>query len=562
MGSEELENLLKLHPELLSILNNIQKTKEILDNNLGPKIIGLISGNEEDRLFLEERFNQTKIFGAGSKIVSVREETRKGNFLGTLLFYKKLKEFDYLNMLLKDKTVLCGMVFGKGERLSPITHAFDNMKPSMPTFNSIKVSDRIIQETTIESALRFFSLVSSYLESKGFSGILDKWGDEIQIPGREFSYQKNDSFKEYDIIKMVSEQTVNPDNAKEKDWVGYDEDNNMTMQIPRRPIEKFQELAEKGLVKVKNRNYVCGISLGPVAISYRLLDISLEVFKDELETKGVYFDFDPYFLMALTLANKQNGRIEWEKARDNGINKLDEMMIKNKYGFDFFSKVKSIIDIYEKNYLKKLIVKVVDLDNLYWADIGQHKSMRETFMSLKENTREGFISRQIAQIPHEKDINGNIIVNSVIGKNVSITNSVIINSRINKGMINDSVIIDCHYHHADINNSFTVSDRVFKIKSHKNSGSIRSLSNRELIIPESSRHVTIILPEGSFSFTVEEKHDLRNEQNMAFPVNNNKYSFRELYDLVSKHQRKELNEKREKLEKEILDIISLAENNI
>lgn len=535
---------------LNKILENIKKTQEILKFGKGPKIIGFISGNESDRKYLNTRFNRTQIFN-DAEIISVLEETRKGNFLGTLCFYKELEN---LNIPLDDKIILCGFVFGKGERLFPITNTLKNMKACMPTAKSIKKENFLEQEILIEGALKFFSLITNYLDNKGFKGIVNKWGDEIQVPGNDLE-SLNVDYNDADIVKFISEQTVTADTAKNKDWNSYDNEGNLTRQIPRRPIEEFEKLYQKGVVKKNEKGeYVCGISTGSVAISHKLIKVASEILEDEIEKNGTYFDFDPYFLMALPLTNEPDGREIWEQERDEKINELDNMMIPNKYGDDFFDKITNIRKIFENRY-GKLKLKIFDLGPLYWADLGLHKAMRKNFMNLLKDDSEGFISREIAEIPHNKDENGNRIINSKIGKTI-IENSIIINSKIVKGNIKNSIVIDGIYYNVDLNKSFTISDRAFSLKAEENSGSIKTISSEHITIQQGTRHVSIPLRERNLNFTVDEEEDLRDKTKLSIPIKNNEISFRELGEIIDKIDFEEFQESREKAEKKVITFIN------
>ena len=547
------DELLQKYPEIADILKNIKKNQEIIDNDLTPGIIGLITGSEENRKYLEKRFQRSNIFKS-SKIFSTHEEMRKSNFLGTLLFYNKLKR-TFLDI--KDDVILCGMVFGKGERISPITHALRNMKPIIPIAKTIKIKDRLEQEILIETALRYFSLVSHYLKERGFKGILDKWGDEIQIPGIDL-FSNHEDLTDCDLIKVVSEQIVNPQNSKEKDWVSYDDKNNLLRQIPRRPIEEFDKLFDSGLVRKNEKGeYICGVSLGPVAVSYRLLDLACEIFKEEIDKKGVYFDFDPYLIMALALTQSKDGKIFFENERDKKIDELDNMIIKNQYGNNFYDKVKYLKEEFERRYNKKLIMKVLNFGKVYWGDFGQHKAMREYFMGLKEESREGYISRLIAGIPEEKDEFGNRIVDSIIG-DVYIRDSVIVNSRIEKGIIIDSVVINGIYYKAELTNSFSVGDKAYSIKINKHSGSINTLCLDHITVPENHRHVSVALKDGVKHFIIDEDNDLRCELNMNHPVCLNDRSFRSLYKDVEDITTEESEEITFSIEGQLIEKIKLT----
>jgi hypothetical protein len=547
---EELKQKLILeNPELGIVLDNIKKNQGILESGKGPAIVGLISGNINHKKYLDDRFNKTKIFHG--KILSVLEETRKGNFLGTLNFYDNLKKS---GLDFKDRVVLCGMVFGKGERLYPITNVLKNIKPSMPTPKTVVTEEGIDQETIIESALRYFSLTSSFLEEKGFRGILNKWGDEIQIPVVDLSLNNAD-FKNTDVVRFVSEMVVTPYYAANKEWVAYDKDNNFTRQITRRPIEEFEELHREGIVeKNDDGSYVCGANLGPVAVSYEFLEIALEIFKEELEREGFYFDFDPYFLCALPLVMEENGREIWNKERKEEREKINKMIIPNEYGEDLFGKLQSFVKKFEEVYDRSLNMKVVNLGDTYWADFGLHKTLRKNFMDLLEDTKEGFIGREIAGIGHIRDENGNIIVNSDLG-GADVKNSVIINSKILSGRVSESVIVDSLFKDVDFSKSFSIGDRVVTMKSREGGGSVKTLSKDPVVVEEKIRCVSVPLKEGVFCFKVHEEEDLRDINKLEKAILNNKISFRDLWKAVDEMGFEEHEELRKRVEKEVLEYI-------
>lgn len=561
-----MDNKTKLkHDEtLLRILNNIDYARKISRDNQSAKIVVVVSGNELDKLTWDKRFSETgkDLFNkdGNTTILSLQEKVGKkrkeGNFLGTLLAYINLKEIlQNEKKPYRDCVILMGMLFGRGERMSPFTQIEGDRKPAIIVSSQTISSNKHL--AAIEEALFYFVPVAKYLEMCGFRGILDKWGDETEIASIDLSEKpaKKSEFSGYDVIKCVSVVRITEELAKEKDWIISDLFSNVTAVLPRNEkavlVSRLNQLGVKPPV---NGEYYAGVSLGPVAVSYDVLDIAVEVFDYEIYKNGIYIDFDPYFVMALS-TNRKNLCL-WEEAETNDKG-LKSLLYKVP---DFFFKVQQIKRIFEERYNRKLRFKVLDLgDHIFWADIGQHYAMREKYLSLNENNRNGEISRKLENIADKRDARGNIIKNSHIDKNISVHYSIIINSTLTgTGKIEKSVIKDSRLHNPFFTGAFSVLSfrPAGSVHLHDQSGLYRSIGGKDLELKQGMRHGTLITKTRVFDMMISESTDLRDrDQTYNIPIFNNEISFAEAYDEMFGVSEEELEERRRTL------IRSLSEKN-
>ncbi|MCK5450532.1 MAG: hypothetical protein KAI70_02055, partial [Candidatus Omnitrophica bacterium] len=547
---------MKDDPNLKEIIKNIDEARRLCSVNESVKIAVVVCGSEADRLNWDQRlkdinkhiFNKDSSTLTLSLLEKVGNKTREGNFLGTLLAYSKIKHPATLkNVPYRECVTLMGMLFGRGERMSPITMVEGDCKPAIRvTPKSLKIGKRLQAFTAMEEALLYFTPVAKFLERRGFRGILNKWGDETEVASINLTNvpTTDAKFGEYDLIKVVSVSEIKKELAKQKDWVVFDEEYTVVGQVHRGDKKKIiKQLTKMGIKPGVEGKYYGGISLGPVAISYDLLDVACEVFKEEVMAEGVFFDFDPYFIMALAMAPEQ--REVWQKKCE--VN--EKMRALMKMMPDFFEKVQELKRVFKSTYGRELNIKVLDLgENIYWADVGQHRAMRKKYLALNDDTREGFIARKLSGLQDKRDKNGNIIVNSKVSPNVVIKNSVIVGSDIaGKGEILNSVIVDTEFDDVCMNDAFSIrSTRLGKTVLKENSGIYESLGADDFVLDEGMRHVSILTGEERIDLEVSEETDLRDKENTYdVPIFNNKISFDEAYDIMKGVSMEELENRRD-----------------
>lgn len=535
------------------ILKNIDYARRISLDNQSVKSVVVVSGNELDKLTWHKRLLKTgkNLFNSdgSTTILSLQEKVGKkrkeGNFLGTLLAYIKLKEiFQDEKIQYSDFVILMGMLFGRGERMSPFTQIEGDRKPAIIVSSQLISSNKYL--TAIEEALFYFAPVAKYLEKHGFRGILDKWGDETEIASIELSDKPATGleFSHVDVIKCVSVVRITDSLAKEKDWVISDSSDNVTAVLPRNDKAVIvSQLDRLGVKPSPDEEYYAGVSLGPVAVSYDVLEIAVEVFDNEIYKDGIYIDFDPYFVMALSTSRKNFHLWEEAETNDKSIKALVSKVP------DFFLKVQKIKRIFEERHRRKLRFKVLDLGgDIFWADIGQHIAMRKKYMSLNEDNRMGEITRKLENISEKRDSRGNIIINSRIDKDISVEYSIIINSTLTGiGKIEKSVIKDSHLHNPVLNNAFSVLSirPAGTTHLHEESGLYRSIGNTDLECGHRMRHGTLITKTKVFDMMVSEQTNLRDrDHTYNIPVFDNEISFAEAYDEMFGVSEEELDNRR------------------
>lgn len=559
------ENIIAGNPTLKAVLDNIEFAREASETNQSPGIVGVVSGNEVDQKNWSARLKKMarRLFNSdgSTTVVSLQEKigekTREGNFLGTLLAYRKIKEIaEREGVEYRDFVTLLGMLFGRGERMSPFTQIKGDRKPSIQvTASSIDIDGVKVAMTAIEEAMMYFTPVAVYLERRGFRGVLDKWGDETEVASVDLTGMPEDPLElaDNDVIKIVSVLKITDELAEQKDWVVFDEEGNMVAVLSRNKKDVLvEQLRKLGIKPRDDGEYYAGVSLGPVAVSYPVLDIAEKVFAAEIEKEGVYFDFDPYFLMALAMPDDPE---QWRQAvaQDKGLQNMEKMVP------DFFSKVQTVKSIFSAEYGRPLNLKTLDLGaDVFWADIGQHSAMREKYLALNDRGPKGIIARKLEGITGERDDRGNIIVNSTIAPGANVRNSVIINSDIGASADIDGAVVK-----DSVLNNITMQEGSFAVSSHRTgrtvlrreSGIFESYGSSldQLTLVEHVRQGTLLTRQGPVDLKVHEKTNLRDkDETYNIPLVdemhgiNNPISFDEAYNEMFGVSMQELESRRTK----------------
>ncbi|MBF0494577.1 MAG: hypothetical protein HQL28_05550 [Candidatus Omnitrophica bacterium] len=549
---------------LQNILDNIAYTRELVKTSSNVKIVTLVSGSDTHASYWQNRINNTSryIFNADGKtrILSLSErlgnKERMGNFLGTLFAYSKLKEYaaktgvDY-----RSSVILEGMLFGRGERVSPFSQIEGGCKPAIASMAAnYDLNGEKHALSQIEEALMFFAPIAKRLESGGFRGILNKWGDETEIASVALKTGMSERcLDEFDMIKFTSVQEVTDNTASSKDWVISDKDNNFVTQIPRvSRAELLNKMKSHGVKFIGEDNVRANISVGPIAISYDLLDIMWTVFADDIAKDGVSLDFDPYLLLAFSHENPDKWNEEVRRDR-----KLAALAGAEGTMPDLFRKVIRVRELFKSKFTRPMNFKVMSLgDDIFWNDIGQHDGLRAKHLKLAESSESGQVARSIENITEKLAPNGNIIVNSEISGPAEIKNSVIINSRISgASKITGSVIKDCVLKDISADRAFCVlSRRTGKTVLKKHSGLYKSAGSviDPLVLEEKMRHGTLLTGEGAVDMFVSEDTDLRDKgNNYDRPILGNKISFAEAYTMMHGLDPESINERMKNLMRDL-----------
>ncbi len=403
---------------------NISRYCSIVDQNQGPKVVNVVSGSQADQDYWRDRLQMTRrdVFRADGEttIVSSLEKTRKGNFLGSINAWMDLRRA--LSSQEQPPVMLMNMVFGLGKRLSPFTQALTNRKPAFPT--PMRSCDGEVYLSTVDAASMSATLWLHHLESSGFRGMIIKWGDEAVIPGKTWQVDPG-AFKDVDGIRFVWQTEPTEDLAREKDWVEFEAETRlMTHQFTRQGLDSLRmRLAEHG------RQKLVGVNLGSLGISYRLREVLDDVFKEDVADDEKWVDWDPYAWIAFTCQSEA----EWkaEAAFEDKVGKSGIIDVENRLP-DFYTKVSQARDTFERKYGRPPMIKVLDFGEPYWMDWGLHLSLRRSLEALATDSDLGATSRELFQLPQERDKNGNIVLRSTVAKGADIRDSLLV----------DTVIID------------------------------------------------------------------------------------------------------------------------
>ena len=400
--------------------NNIRSYQNIIKQNLGPKVVNVVSGSLADQAFWQERLEKTRqdVFRLDGEtmILSSLEKTRKGNFLGSVNAWLGIQK------ALKGQTlppvILMNMVFGLGKRLSPFTQALTNRKPAFPT--PMCTSTGKLYLSTADAASMSATLWLHHLETNGFRGIVIKWGDEAVIPGKIWEAGTRE-YKDVDGFRFVWQTEPTEDLAREKEWVEFEaHSSQMTFQYTRQGLEGLQQrLSGRG------NDRLIGVNLGSLGISYHLMEVAEEVFGAEVLDNSKWVDWDPYTWIALSC----QGEAEWkaEAARENRMGKNGLRDLETRFP-DFYQKIQIMRNLFQKRYGRLPVIKVLDFGEPYWMDWGLHLSLRRSLETMTTDSELGATSRELFHLPHERDKKGNILVRSTIPPGADIKNSLLVDT--------------------------------------------------------------------------------------------------------------------------------------
>jgi len=414
---------------------NIRTYRTIIQQNLGPKVVNVVSGSLADQAYWQERLEKTRqdVFriDGGTMILSSLEKTRKGNFLGSVNAWMGIQKA--LEGQTLPPVILMNMVFGLGKRLSPFTQALTNRKPAFPT--PMFSSTGKLYLSTADAASMSATLWLHHLETNGFKGIVIKWGDEAVIPGKLWEAGPT-GYQDVDGIRFVWQTEPTEDLAREKEWVEFDaHSSQMTFQYTRQGLENLrQRLLGRGIERL------IGVNLGSLGISYRLMQVAEEVFGADVLDENKWVDWDPYTWIALACQEEAEWKAEAVREDQMGKSGLRDLETRLP---DFYRKIQMMRNLFQKRYGRFPMIKVLDFGDPYWMDWGLHLSLRRSLDAMTTDSELGVTSRELFHLPHERDKNGNILVRSTIPQGADIRTSLLVDTVITdpETMIHGGVVV-------------------------------------------------------------------------------------------------------------------------
>jgi hypothetical protein len=99
---------------------------------------------------------------------------------------------------------------------------------------------------------------------------------------------------------------------------------------------------------------------------------------------------------------------------------------------DFFNKIQQVRITFQKRYGRLPVIGVLDFGQPYWMDWGLHLSLRRSLEALVTDSDLGVISRELFNLPQDRDKNGNHLIRSSIPEGADIHGSLLV----------DTIIID------------------------------------------------------------------------------------------------------------------------
>lgn len=499
--------------------HNITANRQLVQANAGPTLVTVVSGSEADQRYWQQHFDQVRrdIFrqDGTTRIVSVCEGTRKGNFLGTLNAWATAKQAtDSLPPI-----ALMSMVFGKGKRFSPFTQTMGNRKSAFKT--PLYLSHADTYATTADVSNLYANVWLQHLHESGFRGLVVKWGDEAIIPGLDWRTQHHD-FSDVDAIRFVWRTEPTETLAREKDWVAIDAQTGMmTFQYSRQE----RDLLQQRLNDLPGDKIAVGVNLGSLAISYELLDIALDIFGADLDDVDLWNDWDPYTWIALCCRDEAQWQAEIDHEARLGKTGLRDLLARYP---DFFEKITYVRTRLEAQRGRPLRIGTLDFGSAFWTDLGLHITLRQRLEAMLADTDEGRATRELFGIPHERDANGSIIVNSEVPAGADIRNSIILSSTVTDAatVMNGVVMVGCRQHRVTAPEGgsalFCVGDHLVFAGAH---GIAYRAVGADIEIPAGGRYTTLLLPAGPEAMIANETILDFKGDNYDTPIPGNRLSF-------------------------------------
>jgi hypothetical protein len=183
---------------------------------------------------------------------------------------------------------------------------------------------------------------------------------------------------------------------------------------------------------------------------------------------------------------------------------------------------------------RPLKMVALDFQDQYWGDIGQHPQIYDFYLALNEPGATGKILRTLANLPDQRDENGNIIVgDSYISQNITVKNSVLINVTLTgQGHIDHSVLIGTRAGNINMENGFDVLSTATSLQVSSRGGTYKVVSDVPVSVAEGERVTTLFMPtHGTHLMRVHEHTNLRDTAaTYDVPILGNPVSFKDAHE--------------------------------
>jgi len=514
-----------------AVRRNIAATGELFASGRPPGVIGTVSGSAMARRFWQHVLERARPAFRARRALSFHEDLPVNQAFGLLLLWQRLRP-----ELEAGEGALLAFVFGDGTRATPFTETDNGQKAAMTSFvrDPSAADGRLL--TVAELALFHYSSVEAFLRRSGFDGMVVKWGDEIQIPTRELT-GSDPRFEAADVVRFVSMQPIDEDNAKNKDWILVSESGKVTRFLPRRPLSAMRELGARGGFQVRGGELWGGVNLGSIAVSRALLDVLLEEFAGEVNDPNAKRserpDLDPQFFTVLVLAAIDDAEAR-EQAYGTALAESPTLRELERHLPNVLARLRGAVERFEALHRRKLKLLALDFGDQYWGDIGQHRAIFDFYTALNATGPSGEVARALAGLPETRDANGNIIAGASHLGRASVKNSVLIDAELEEGHVESSVLIGTRARKLHAEHAFDVQSVVTDLSLAERAGSYKVVASEPLSAGPAERLAMLHTSAGPRLFRVQEDTDLKaRDKNYDVPILGNPSSFRAAHELMS-----------------------------
>jgi hypothetical protein len=478
--------------------------KKILRNNKGFDVVIIVSSDNNYK-YWEWRLRKTRsqILPKKTKIIYVEEKWNNkdgaGQLLGTLNAFNLADRKESLKeMLKKGKSIAIYHTAGKGKRMAPLCGTEKNNKPAIKVPKSIAIDGKNKLFSSLEAAIYSTQI---FAETRG-GRISVFWGDQIIIPGGSCKIETKLPIEIFGIKKEV---TPFSKNNWDKNWKSYgilipDDRNNFSQ----REKLTWKQISSSSFAKNKKKFLLQ--SIGCFSVNLDVIILLLYEFKNEIRTKIQKLDTDPHLWMPLTCNLEQYLKYGGTKKNWQRINKFKK---------DYENKIKTNLLVGAKGLGSETL----------WCDYGNLAVYYQNIIKILENTKEAKIQRQFFEI--EK-----FLKNNYVNKELNIKNSIVMNSKIEKGSIKNSIILNSEIEDANLENMVIINSKIKKV--HGKQGLLYYLRDYNELKTLPGDAITDIKLQKGERVRMKTKLSRDSKKDWTLKLPENPFSYSEIAKLISK----------------------------
>jgi hypothetical protein len=349
-----------------------------------------------------------------------------GNGLGSLYAFIKANKIaqkklgiDLLELLRKRKSIGLFHCAGMGKRLYPLTASEYNNK------SAIKIPAAEGYKSVIENLLQQTIPQVDHIKGRLFVF----WGDQLFLPSQQLQTPSSHVEIFSQVIPIPTEQEWKNRGLEKYGLIILPNGGNAQL------VEKIH-YPKLMTILAKNHDVSTthiGLSLGSFSISPTLLNLLIETFDHELQSKTGRLNTDYHFWMPLTWKKKPYQRFMVDKGYNHHF--VTEI-------YDKMQAIKKALE--EKD--ERNIFGVQDIgEDAYWWDLGGLKNYFYHLLSLVSNRPKGLKFLEMLGIENFYDRETNSILINCDIQRLDVKNSVLVNVVADEVYARDSVIMNSTY---------------------------------------------------------------------------------------------------------------------